>query len=296
LNFIGEFARSLSLTRHDSGHIGFAGGVPPIFHPEFPAWCARYADKHLKELKEDPMILGYFSDNELPFNLDYLDHALALDASDPALAAMRQHALDWLKRERGKPVEGEKLVVNEEDRSAYLAEAVTHYTQTVAGAIRAADPHHLYLGCRFHGRALRQPGVFKSAGAFLDVISVNYYHAWTPKAEDLALWSQASGRPVLITEFYAKGADSGLDNTTGAGWLVKTQEDRGKFYQNFTLALLEARNVVGWHWFKLQDSAASNQGVLNKTRQPYAPLLDAMNDVNRRVYPVTGYFDAAPGP
>jgi hypothetical protein len=39
----------------------------------------------------------------------------------------------------------------------------------------------------------------------------------------------------MITEFYAKGEDSGMGNTGGAGWLVKTQKDRGTFYQNFIL-------------------------------------------------------------
>jgi len=59
-----------------------------------------------------------------------------------------------------------------------------------------------------------------------------------------------SGRPVVVTEWYAKGMDSGMANTTGAGWLVRTQADRGWFYQNFVLALMESKVCVGWHWFK----------------------------------------------
>lgn len=35
--------------------------------------------------------------------------------------------------------------------------------------------------------------------------------------------------------------DSGMDNTSGAGWVVRTQAERGAFYQSFTLALLKSK-------------------------------------------------------
>jgi len=66
--------------------------------------------------------------------------------------------------------------------------------------------------------------------------------------------SRCHSKPFLVTEFYAKGEDSGMPNHTGAGWLVHTQDDRGLFYENFVLALLESRACVGWQWFKYQDN------------------------------------------
>jgi len=107
---------------------------------------------------------------------------------------------------------------------------------------------------------------------------------------------------VLITEWYAKGADSGLANLTGAGWTVPTQRERGYFYQNFTLALLESRVCVGWHWFKYMDNDPtdtktdpsnrdSNKGMLTVTYQPYSPLLEAMRQLNAAAYPLTEHFD-----
>jgi hypothetical protein len=39
--------------------------------------------------------------------------------------------------------------------------------------------------------------------------------------------------------------DAGFANTTGAGWVVKTQADRGKFDQNLPLGLLESGGCVG---------------------------------------------------
>ena len=52
--------------------------------------------------------------------------------------------------------------------------------------------------------------------------------ALTEQHEELAvLLSRESGKPILVTEWYAKGMDSGMANQGGAGWVVKTQRDRG---------------------------------------------------------------------
>jgi hypothetical protein len=93
-----------------------------------------------------------------------------------------------------------------------------------------------------------------------------------------------------------------MANKTGAGWNVKTQRDRGLFYQNFTLALLESRGCVGWHWFKYADNDPantkadpsnldSNKGIINCSYKPYTELLDAMQALNAQVYPLTAFFD-----
>jgi hypothetical protein len=94
----------------------------------------------------------------------------------------------------------------------------------------------------------------------------------------------------------------GFANTTGAGWVVKTQADRGRFYQNFTLGLIESGGCVGWHWFKYRDNDPtsktadpsnldSNKGIVNLRLEPYAPRLQAMAELNRQVYSLAAYFD-----
>lgn len=111
-----------------------------------------------------------------------------------------------------------------------------------------------------------------------------------------------SGRPFFITEWYIKGADSGLPNKTGAGWLVPTQKDRGLFYQNFCLELLQSPNCVGWQWFKYQDNDPenlntdpsnrdSNKGIVNPVYEPYNDLLAQMKILNQQVYHLIRYFD-----
>src|SRR6185369_2269301 len=155
---------------------------------------------------------------------------------------------------------------------------------------------------RLHGADLRYPAIFRACGRNVDAVSVNYYHAGTPNPKRLEMWERESGKPVLITEWYAKGADSGMANTGGAGWLVKTQRDRGLFYQNFALALLESRVCIGWDWFRYMDNDPadtrvdpsnrdSNKGIVNNRYQPYLPLLDAMKQLNDRAYSLTEFFD-----
>ena len=99
----------------------------------------------------------------------------------------------------------------------------------------------------------------------------------------------------MITEFYTKAEDSGLPNITGAGWLVKTQHERGIFYQNFCLSLLSAPNCVGWHWFRYQDNDPtdpkadpsnndSNKGLVNNRYEVYLPLAEKMIELNRNAH------------
>jgi len=153
----------------------------------------------------------------------------------------------------------------------------------------------LCLGPSLYGSAIRKPEVLRAAGRYLDIIAINYYSAWIPDQELMTMWARESERPFIITEWYAKGMDSGLPNNSGAGWTVKTQQDRGYFYQNFTLGLLESKSCVGWHWFKYRDNNPldlstdpsnrdSNKGIVNWQFEPYFPLLRAMRKININVY------------
>lgn len=134
-------------------------------------------------------------------------------------------------------------------RKAFQAFYFDTYMRKVTEALRRYDSNHLYLGCRFnqHRQEMASPEIFAVAGKYMDVISINHYRLWEPNAAWMADWEKWSGKPFIITEFYTKGEDSGLPNNTGAGWNVRTQADRGWFYQNFVTELLRSGNCVGWH-------------------------------------------------
>jgi hypothetical protein len=195
-----------------------------------------------------------------------------------------------------------KGVISEDLRREFVEYVFEAYFRITTQAIRAVLPHHLCLGSRFHAPAKQASGAWKAAGRWCDAISMNYYDHWNPQVEHLRQWHEWSGKPCLITEFYVKGMDSGMVNSSGAGWVVRTQADRGAFYQNFTLALMESKTCIGWHWFKYMDNDPSNsttdasnrdsnKGILNSRYEPYQGLLEAMKELNTRVYPLIEQFD-----
>jgi hypothetical protein len=68
----------------------------------------------------------------------------------------------------------------------------------------------MYLGSRFHGQALHDPELFRAAGKYAGVVSVNVYGIWQLDSETTATWERESGKPFIVTEFYAKGEDSDI--------------------------------------------------------------------------------------
>ena len=299
LSMAGRFGKQLGITRQQPGHIGFAGDCLPALHPGFAAFCDQTAET-LATTRDDPWLVGVFSDNELPGSLRMLDNMLELDASQPALAPQRAAAWEWLRARRGQEASASGLT--DADRSAFLGHVFDTYLRVTTQAIRKHSPNHLCLGPRFHSPLREARPVWEAAGRHLDAVAMNYYGTWTPRASDLANWHQWSGKPCLITEFYAKGADSGYANQSGAGWIVHTQADRGRFYQNFTLALIESKTCVGWHWLRYIDNDPadtstdpsnrdSNKGLVNIRYEPYVPLVDQMRSINTNLYRLADYFD-----
>lgn len=295
VNFMGDYGKQRGGIFVKPGHLGYPENAIFVFDPEFPVFAEKYAQNLTKEAS-NPWLMGWFSDNEMPLYSKTLDGFLRLPADDHGGREARR----WLaeRQQRSEPSIG---TITTEDRLAFVGHVYDTYLRIVSGALRRADPNHLYLGSRLHSDELTNPHVWQAAGRYIDVVSVNFYRDWAPAASLLKDWENWSGKPVMITEWYTKGEDSGLPNTTGAGWVVKTQIDRGDHYQNFTLALLESPNVVGWHFFKYQDNDPnasnpepsnidSNKGLVNVRYQPYPELLLRAKKVNQHKYGLIQYF------
>jgi len=296
LSFMGSFGKKLRIVRQEPGHLGYPAGLIPVFHPGFEAHCREVA-RSLADTRDDPYLLGIFSDNELQLPTASLDRHLQLPNDAPG----RKAAETWLRGRQDGKLDPDKIT--EEDRQAWIAHVMDRYFTAVGRAIRSVDPNHLYLGSRLYGADKNRPALWAVAGKHLDAIAVNVYGTWTP-GESVRQWEQWSAKPVIITEWYAKGQDSGMKNLSGAGWTVPTQTDRGHFYQHFALSLLESRGCVGWHYFKYADNDPldtsadpsnrdSNKGIVNFRYEPYTELLDAMQALNRQAYRLTVYFDRA---
>lgn len=292
--FMSDYGKKRGGTYQLPGHTGYPDNTIFVFDPAFETFCDDYA-KQLAVNKNDKNLFGYFSDNEMPFQRLSLDRYLAKrDTTDPGYIA----AWKWL-RDKNMTVND----ITDKERNEFLGVMAERYYSVVSKAIKKYDPNHLYLGSRFHSYEKKVPEVFRAVGKYVDVIAVNYYREWTPLQEDVTNWEAWSGKPFIITEWYTKGEDSGMPNYSGAGWIVHTQKDRGLFYQNFTLALLESKNCVGFHWFKYQDNDPSNlktdpsnrdanKGIVTLGYDAYKDLTDKMQELNTNVYPLIDFFDS----
>ncbi len=133
---------------------------------------------------------------------------------------------------------------------------------------------------------------------YADVIAINHYNRWEPGDSTMTNWVSWTGKPFLISEFYIKASSTGKDNKDGAGDLVTTQKERGYWYQNFTLKLLESRGCVGWHWHRFADqesgTSGSNKGFFTYDYKPYTDLTTLATSLNNVVYDLIDFYDGAP--
>jgi hypothetical protein len=210
----------------------------------------------------------------------------------------RKAAENWLN---AKGITKDKIT--DDHRALFMALVGEKYFSTVAKAIKKYDPNHMYIGARFYSSEKHQKEFMQAAGKYLDIVSNNYYNHWTPDSTDMTEWAEWTGSPFIVTEYYTKGEDSGMGNISGAGWIVRTQKDRGLFYQNYNLALLESKNCVGWHYFKYIDNdptakgidpsnVDANKGIVSNRYVPWTPMVEKMKEINTQVYNLIDYFDS----
>jgi agarase len=280
----------------------WSGRAADVFDPRFEATARAIADREAAPRASDPMLIGYFSDNELWWGGDWRNgrSILAAYLSLPAAAPGRGQAARFLRTrygtvgrlnaawhtavpdfDRARPGSG---AAYQADAAAFLAMVALRYFAVSARAIHAADPHHLYLGARFMGLP---PLAVLRAARLADAVSINLY-VRDPRPQVTAAYA-ATGRPVLVTEFSFRSLDSGLPNTVGAGPWVFTQRNRAEAYIDYVSRLEAMPAVIGYHWFRWADEPAqgrsdgenSNYGLVDMGDQAYAELVGAAAAANR---------------
>ena len=288
-SFLSSFRSQYGLS-YCNGNSNTAIGL--VLHDEWPEFCESHIRSALAQYLGDPNVVGFFSDNEIDcssMNSRLLDRILAGSKSDIACR----------EAEKFMAEKGASAVTDElnEEFAGMLAEK---YYRGVKEALMKVDDKMLYLGSRLHGTPKYMESVIRAAGKWCDVISINYYSRWdvelTGAVKDWETW--APDAPFLVTEFYTKAMDTDLNNLSGAGFAVPTQKERAYAYQHFTLGLLEAKNCVGWHWFKYQDddgtdndSKPANKGLYDNYYNIYPWLAKYARDLNYNVYNLMDYFD-----
>jgi hypothetical protein len=192
--------------------------------------------------------------------------------------------------------------ITDELRDLYRGFVWDRYYYVASKAIKTVDPNHMYLGTRFLTDSIDSEWVYRFAAQYLDCMTINWYFTWEPQSEALYGIEKNGDLPFIVTEFYTKAGDSGLKNTSGAGWYVATQADRADFYETFTIRLLESSNCVGWQWFQYMDndpnsgtgdasSIDSNKGIYRSDFTLYTEFTDRMTILNKNAYNIIDYFN-----
>lgn len=313
------YALLLGLTGQNFG----TGEMQDLFDPGWEAGVRSQAAAAAAVHGDNPLLLGYWSDNELHFGPDwrelhlfdsYLSRPLAAPGKQQLLAFLHDRyptfdalradftttATTWADLDAPSTVTDWTDTGGEATRAAWVGLVAERYFSVTADAIRDADPNHLFLGPRFLAQTTGTP-VLEAAARHVDVASFNLYPlrpeliaplrnadpTYLPVDGALAAQAALLDRPILISEWSFRAADSGLPNT----WppLFPTLEDqsqRAGAYEAYVEALLATDWVVGQHWFEHADEPPagrfdgedSNFGLVDNRDDPY-PLLTAVSKV-----------------
>jgi len=296
-----------------AGSDWLSGKVADYFTEDFEKVADDVAEKVCASERDDPYLIGYFTDNELRWTADWRSTRELLDdyMLFPHDAEGKRSVVKYLKgkyisisslneawnasfssfEEILSAYEAPKSTAVDSDRLGFLEVASKRYFQVCYEAIKKHDPNHLVLGCRY---AFKPPDeAIKGCRGYVDVFSVNRYT--NPYSEDLRTFLENLEEihsfielPVMITEFSFKAMDSDLPNTRGAGVPVKSQAERARFYEEYVRTILAEPFVVGYHWFQYADQPSegrfdgenSNFGLVNIRDEPWIILVERAAAVN----------------
>ncbi len=218
---------------------------------------------------DDPHVFGYIVDNELPSGNDILERYLMLDPSEDAGNAFSYAtAWTWLARRLDTPVPTIEDVQSSPERaqlnSEFLCFVFSRNYGVIREAIKSVDENHMYLGSRAHGICYTDEGYHRAAGYYLDILTINLYGGLNPENTTISGIYRNSGKPFIVTEFFAKGMDAidangfkFANSANSAGILVETQQERADYYEHYAMALLESKACVGWTWYRFRDNDQS---------------------------------------
>jgi len=283
--------------------------LPDIFGSAFYQRCLEIAKSQCAPRENDEMLLGYQTDNEIPWYTDFL--AQYLTNLGNSTFEGNQHVIEFLQQKyHGNISElnkawninaksfpdvtnhlkdtGINRQVYNQDRDDFLFVVATEYFHVTTTAIKGSDPNHLILGCR--ADTLPDP-VIKALVPYVDVVDVHSYTTNAP-LERLAHTYALSKKPIILGEFSFTAVDSNLPNTRGArsGIANTTQSDRARAYRNYVEPLLKVPYVIGYHWWQWADEPStgrwpdgenSNYGLVHIDDDVYAALTSEMTTVNR---------------
>lgn len=288
--------------------LGESSGAPwgDLFSAATAEQFERAAKTQIASLRDNPYLLGYFSDNELGW---WPDALFAYYIKQPGPNRTRAELIRLLRRryqnnfaalQKDFHVGAAKtfdqvghrgdVTFNAPQSAADLVDQFVSllagkYYQLCHDVIRRHDPNHLILGDRY--ASWYPQAVAKAAAPYVDVISTNYMADWNSgeiSSFYLETLHALTGKPILITEFYMAATEnrSGNKNSRSLFPTVTTQGERAAAFRANVESLAKLPFVVGAHWFQYSDEPTLgresdgedyNMGLVDIEDRPYEELV-----------------------
>lgn len=278
------------------------------------------AKDQIPKVRDDPKLVGYFTDNELGWWTDtlfptYLAMPRESKGRQRLMALVRSHyggRFDRLQRDWITPAEGFEALEAKADLKlrpngngirlvdAWTSALATRYYSMVQRAVRKYDKRHLILGDRY-AQYYDLP-VARAARPYVDAISTNLGAEWTDGGLSrffLDSLHKVTGKPIVVTEFYMAAMEnrSGNRNSSGGFPVVQTQQERAASFRRNVAEMAARPYVVGAHWFQFYDEPTLgrgdgenyNMGLVDIHGKPY----ELLTDVAAKLEPAARHAKAA---
>lgn len=286
--------------------VGMSCGVPwlDMWDTNVIARMHQIARDQILPLRDDPRLLGYYSDNEMGW---WNSALFRLTLKQPSTSGQRQRLLqllretyhdNWIALLKDFEPDGAGnfkeldqhgmlyLRPGSEGIRVYrrfLGLMAARYYSLVREIIRTYDKRGLILGDRY--QSFYYPEVAHASASSVDAVSMNLNAAWNdgtfPRCY-LDTLHALTGRPVIVSEFYmaAEQNRTGDRNLTSTFPVVATQQQRAEGFRNTVEALARLPYVLGADWFQYSDEPARgrddgedyNFGLVDVYDQPYEEL------------------------
>jgi hypothetical protein len=311
-------------------HIGSTAGAP-----WWDMWDAKniqrmddVARKQILQYRDDPRLLGYYTDNELGWwNATLWKMTLEQTPTSGQRKRLVQllrdtYQNDWGRLEKDFIVEKAASWRDLQKRGMlflrpgssgihvmrqFLAMIADRYYQLTREIIRKYDQRALILGDRY--QSFYYPEVARAGAKYVDAISSNLNASWNDGTFlrcYLDTLHRLTGKPILISEFYmaAKENRSGNKNSQGIFPAVDTQPERAAAARNTLEALCRLPYVIGIEWFQHHDQPRHgradgenfNFGLVDIQDRPYDELTDMFANFDcKRVPAAASRTDASQG-
>lgn len=313
-------------------HIGSTAGAPwwDMWDAAILERMDQVAREQILPLRDDPRVLGYYSDNELGWwnaalwkmTLEQAPTSgqrqrliqLLRDTYQNDWSKLREHfepekANDWTSLEQGgmlyvRPgTDGFKVM------RRFLGLMAERYYQLVHDLIRKYDRRALILGDRY--QSFYYPEVARASARWVDASSSNLNASWSDGTYlrcYLDTLHRLTGKPILISEFYSAAREnrSGNRNSSGVFPVAATQAERARALRTTLARLAGTPYVLGADWFQYfdeprhgrDDGENFNFGLVDIHDRPYDPVTAAFagfDGTSAKSRPIRARVDASAG-